>query len=114
MNRNLKRTVALIAMAGAVGCASALAADNMSQIPTTGEKVRERDVATHKGLTPQEAHIARLAAEGYTNQEIGARLLISHRTVEFHLRKVFTKLGVASRKQLRDTLPRHARSAPPK
>jgi DNA-binding CsgD family transcriptional regulator len=67
----------------------------------TGETVRKRSPETRDSLTAQEAQIARLAAEGRTNPEIGAQLFISPRTVEWHLRKVFTKLGITSRTELR-------------
>jgi DNA-binding CsgD family transcriptional regulator len=70
------------------------------ELLATGETVRKRTVDTRDQLTAQEAQIARLAVDGHTNPEIGAQLFISPRTVEWHLRKVFTKLGISSRKEL--------------
>jgi DNA-binding CsgD family transcriptional regulator len=71
----------------------------------TGETARKRTVETTTKLTPQEAQVARLARDGLSNQEIGARLFISPRTVQYHLGKVFTKLAISSRGQLDRVLP---------
>jgi DNA-binding CsgD family transcriptional regulator len=70
------------------------------ELIATGETVRKRSVETVTTLTAQEAYIARLARDGLTNPEIGARLFLSARTVEWHLRKIFTKLGIGSRREL--------------
>jgi DNA-binding CsgD family transcriptional regulator len=74
------------------------------ELQATGETVRQRSLDTLDVLTAQEAQVARLAAEGHTNSEIGAQLFISARTAEYHLHKVFTKLAIRSRRQLRDHL----------
>jgi DNA-binding CsgD family transcriptional regulator len=76
------------------------------ELQATGETARKRTVATHdQELTAQEAHIARMARDGLSNPEIGVRLFISARTVQYHLKKVFTKLGISSRSQLDRVLP---------
>src|SRR5918997_1498068 len=75
------------------------------ELLATGEKVRKRTVETRDELTPQEQEIARLARDGLSNPEIGARLFLSPRTVEWHLRKVFTKLEIRSRRELSGALP---------
>jgi DNA-binding CsgD family transcriptional regulator len=75
------------------------------ELLATGETVRKRNVETLGELTAQEAQIARLAAQGHTNPEIATCLFVSARTVEWHLRKVFSKLGVSSRRELRASLP---------
>jgi DNA-binding CsgD family transcriptional regulator len=75
------------------------------ELQATGETVRKRSVETLDELTPHEAQIGRMAADGFTNPEIGAQLFLSPRTVEWHLRKVFGKLGISSRRELRSALP---------
>ena len=82
------------------------------ELLATGETVRKRTAGTHDQLTPQEAQIARLARAGLSNQEIGAQLFLSARTVEWHLAKVFTKLEISSRRQLQQALPDGAGAGP--
>ena len=82
----------------ASGCAASAAA--------AGETARKRaPAARHQELTAQEALIAGLARDGLSNPEIGTRLFISAHTVQYHLRKIFAKLGIASRSQLSGILP---------
>jgi DNA-binding CsgD family transcriptional regulator len=75
------------------------------ELVATGERVRKRTPEARDELTAQERQIAMLAREGLSNPEIGGRLFLSPRTVEWHLRKVFTKLGIHSRRELADALP---------
>jgi DNA-binding CsgD family transcriptional regulator len=85
--------------------AAGFAARARRELLATGERVRVRSEEGHGTLTRQEEHIARLARVGRTNTEIGAQLFLSPRTVEWHLGKVFVKLGVRSRRELADVLP---------
>ena len=91
-------------MLAAMG-AEAFAERARYELLATGEIVRQRTAEPVSTLTAQEAHIARLAADGHTNPEIAAQLFLSARTVEWHLRKIFTKLGIGSRRELRKALP---------
>jgi ATP/maltotriose-dependent transcriptional regulator MalT len=88
--------------------ADAFAERARHELQATGAKVRKRLDETRDELTPQEEHIARLARDGRTNPQIGAELYLSPRTVEWHLNKVFTKLGITSRRGLQDALPTEA------
>jgi DNA-binding CsgD family transcriptional regulator len=94
--------------------AAAFAERTRRELSATGETVRKRTVETVDQLTTQEAQVARLAAQGRTNPEIAALLFISPRTVEYHLHKVFPKLGISSRRELRKALPdaEHAAAVP--
>jgi DNA-binding CsgD family transcriptional regulator len=83
------------------------------ELLATGENVRKRRVETASELTAQEAQIARLARDGLSNPEISTQLFLSPRTVEWHLRKVFAKLGISSRRQLRGALTDTGRPATP-
>ena len=85
--------------------ADAFAERARHELLATGAKVRKRVDETRDELTPQEEHIARLARDGMTNPQIGAELYLSPRTVEWHLNKVFTKLGIRSRRELANALP---------
>ena len=91
--------------------ADAFAGRAARELLATGERARKRTVETREHLTAQEAQIARLASEGLSNPEIGARLFISPKTVEYHLRKVFSKLDISSRHELRRALPSASEAA---
>lgn len=81
------------------------------ELLATGETVRKRAGPPREALTPQEIHVAMMARDGHTNPEIGARFFISPRTVEYHLHKVFRKLGIAGRRDLREALAKEAQPA---
>src|SRR5439155_23550818 len=83
------------------------------ELAATGEHARKRTVETTEDLTVQERQVALLARDGHSNPEIGARLFISPRTVEYHLHKVFAKTGISSRSQLDRVLPEEASADQP-
>jgi DNA-binding CsgD family transcriptional regulator len=85
--------------------AEAFAERARRELLATGEKVRKREVNAYSQLTSQEEHIIRLARDGRSNREIAAELFISTRTVEWHFRKVFAKLGITSRRDLPNAVP---------
>jgi DNA-binding NarL/FixJ family response regulator len=91
--------------------AEAFAERARRELIATGSKARKRTPDTRWALTSQEAQIAQLAREGHSNPGIGAQLFLSPRTVEWHLRNIFTKLGISSRKEL-DTALRTAAPQP--
>jgi DNA-binding CsgD family transcriptional regulator len=92
--------------------AEAFAARAARELAATGETVSTSAVALRAALTPREAQVARLARNGFSNPEIGVRLFISPRTVQYHLRKVFSKLGITSRRQLERVLAPESRAGP--
>jgi ATP/maltotriose-dependent transcriptional regulator MalT len=83
------------------------------ELVATGQKVGKRTAETREQLTPQEEQIARLARDGRTNPEIGAQLFLSARTVEWHLHKIFTKLGIGSRRELEVALAHRGQDGQP-
>ncbi len=91
-------------MFAAIGM-EAFAARARNELQASGEKVRKRTVETRDDLTAQERQIARLASDGLSNPEIAARLFLSPRTIEWHLRNVFSKLDIGSRRELATALP---------
>ncbi|TYK52432.1 helix-turn-helix transcriptional regulator [Actinomadura decatromicini] len=105
LRRHNRRVDARVQLKAAHHALDAMGADAFArraerELLATGETVHKRTDDPAARLTPQEAQIAGLARDGQTNPEIAARLFLSHRTVEWHLRKVFTKLDIASRKEL--------------
>jgi len=110
LRRENRRTDARAQLRTAHGMLSMMGAEAFAgrarrELLATGETVRKRTAGVPSTLTAQEAHVARLAGEGLTNPEIGAQLFLSARTVEWHLRKIFTKLGISSRRELVRALP---------
>jgi DNA-binding CsgD family transcriptional regulator len=111
LRRERRRVEAREHLRSALEMFAAMGADGFAQraeteLLATGEHARKRSPQTRADLTAQETEIARLARDGLSNPEIGARLFISPRTVEYHLHKVFTKLDISSRVELSRTLPR--------
>jgi DNA-binding CsgD family transcriptional regulator len=102
--QQLRSSFEMLTSMGAEG----FAARAERELLATGERARKRRIENGEQLTVQEAQIAQLARDGLSNAEIGARLFISQHTVAYHLRKVFSKLDITSRSQLRRALPDRA------
>ena len=85
--------------------AGAFAQRTCRELLATGETARKRTIETSDDLTPHEARIARMARDGASNQDIATELFVSRKTVEYHLHKVFTKLGISTRQELHYVLP---------
>lgn len=105
LRRGRQRTEARVHLRAALETFEQLGATSWAEraraeLRASGETARKRDPSTIDQLTPQELQIARLVGEGFSNKEIAARLFLSPRTIEYHLRKVFTKLGITSRSEL--------------
>jgi DNA-binding CsgD family transcriptional regulator len=105
LRRQHRRTEARVQLRAAVEGFERLRAEPWAEraraeLRATGETARKRDLSTIDQLTPQELQIAGLVAEGLTNKEVAAQLFLSHRTIDYHLRHVFVKLGITSRMQL--------------
>ena len=118
LRRNRRRVDAREQLRGAHEMLTAMGIEGFAErarreLIATGQTLRKRTVDTVDELTAQEAQVARLAREGHTNPEIGDQLFISARTVEWHMRKVFTKLGISSRRELHAALPELARASVP-
>ena len=110
LRRDGRRIDARVQLRSALGLLSemgvgAFAERARRELHATGETVRKRNFETPEELTAQEHQVARLASDGLSNPQIGSRLFLSPRTVEWHLRKIFRKLGISSRFALRDALP---------
>jgi DNA-binding CsgD family transcriptional regulator len=110
LRRERRRTDAREQLRTALGALEAMGIEAFAErarreLLATGETARQRTAQTSDQLTAQETQVAQLAREGLSNTEIGTRLFISPKTVEYHLSKVFTKLGISSRIQLAHVLP---------
>jgi DNA-binding CsgD family transcriptional regulator len=110
LRREGRRAEARVQLRAAHGQFAAIGMEAFAQragveLEATGASVRKRSVETRDDLTAQERQIARLARDGLSNSEIGTRLFLSRKTVEWHLHNVFTKLGIRSRRELSSALP---------